>query len=174
MTKLIPPNSINPKSRNGVDKIFDRHQDSPLLRTYRYVQDQEAINEGGQVMGAIVTQVVWSPKNGAPRGVYGCVVELDDDLLSTVEKVPVGTKSRSNAINKLQFRVQGSCDRKPMIGQRIEVVIIPDDTSIIGQFHKLTNEFVSASTVESNEIAGRTGSKAAHQNGNGNSGTGNP
>jgi len=168
----LPANSLNARSTNKNDPIFDRHQDSPLLRTYQYVQDQEAVDKGGEVRTAIVAKVVWSPKNGAPRGIYGCVVDLDDDMVNTVEKGP--WKSRSNWVMKFaKFRVQGSCDTKPQIGQVIEVVIIPDSPNIIGKFHKLTNEYTSASAV-SEKVKDSTSSQDAHNAGTAAAGVGAP
>jgi len=155
----LPANSLNPRSTNKNDPIFDRHQGSPLLRTYQYVQDQEAVDKGGEVRTAIVHKVVWSPKNGAPRGIYGCIIDLDDDLVNTTEKGDF--KSRSSNLRFTKFRVQGSCDTKPQVGQVIEVVIIPSDTSIIGKFHKLTNEYTSASAV-SEKVKDSTSSQDAH------------
>ena len=171
----IPANSLNPRSTNRNDPIFDRHQDSPLLRTYQYVQDQEAVDTGGVVRTAVVDKVVWSPKKGSPRGIYGCIVSLDDDLVSTTEKMPNNTASRSHAVQKFtKFRVQGSCNKAPRTGQIVEVVIIPDSPNIIGKFHHVTNEYISPSVV-SEKVENDKSGQQAHSSGTGTATTpGNP
>lgn len=162
----IPANSLNPRSTNRNDPIFDRHQDSPLLRTYQYVQDQEAVDTRGVVRTAVVDKVIWGPKDGAPRGIYGCVVSLDDDLINTVEKMPNNTASRSHALQKFKFRVQGSCNSAPRTGQVIEVVIIPDSTNIIGKFHYVSGDYISPPAV-SEKVENDKSAQQAHSSGTG-------
>ena len=167
----IPLYSYNPRSTNRVEPTFDRHQDSPLLRTYEYVSNQEAVDKKGEVRLATVKKVLWSPQNGAPRGVYGCIISLDDDLVNTTESVPNGTASRSHAVEKFtKFRVQGSCDRAPRINEFIEVVIVPDSPNIVGRFHKLLVESAGP-PIESRQVEGDNSAQGAFASGDGQQGT---
>lgn len=159
-----PLNSLNRRSTNRNDPVYDRGTNSPLLVGYQKALQASELEGSGVLRIATVDKILWSPKNGAPTGVYGCVVSLDTDLAYTTEKVPAGTASRSHAVQKFtKFKVEGSCSSAPKINQKLEVYIVEDSPDLTGTIVQVLNDFVDGPITS--DVGGKTSAKDTAQKG---------
>ena len=98
-------------------------------------------NVGTVVKTALIVKVIHGPSSGGEHGYYVCAVEIPEwDMFTTVEKLPKGVESNSNAMINLKRRAEGYLEAKPQIGQECLVEVAKDnDTSYPGKIFKLGN-----------------------------------
>jgi len=137
----------------ALNREYEPLQSTPLAYMFSRARELEINDPASQweIVPAYVRKVL---KDAGPANTYVIICSTDRDAAATVESVPDGVESFSNAIQKFAcYRVYGTSNTPPEINQIIEISVpATGDKSIQCSLVRVTNDYIDDVSIQSEEV----------------------
>ena len=161
-TRMSPGTLREDVYPEALNREYEPLQSTPLAYMFSRARELEINDPASQweIVPAYVRKVF---RDAGPANSYVIICSTDRTTASTVESVPDGVESFSNAIQKFAcYRVYGTSDTPPQINQIIEISVpATGDKSIQCSLIRVTNDYIDDVSIQSEEVQDSSTAQAA-------------